>query len=382
MKKALLIDSGFSAIPIYKAIKNEGYEVHTVGNRESDPLALINEYHHLIDYSKIEIVRDLVNTENIDVLIPGCTDLSYKIASELDPKNTKLRIDTLDQHIRINDKKLFRALCQQLDIPTPNAYESFPKISQWPVIVKPADSFSGKGITVVHKGFDEYNTAVELATFHSPTNNSVTEDFISGDLYSYSAFLEDNRIVSGFFVKEYCTTNPYVVDTSYVVEDTNESWMNTIKHSITKISKELDLNDGLLHTQFIVDQEKAFIIEATRRCPGDLYSELIQLSTGYEYVKSYVKKFLGEKLQSSTPFSYKKVLRHTISSRNNIPLEAIQFKKDVNLIKLVPIKKVGEEFSSEKRQRCAVLFLKFTSKSNLKSTVLSIIDKNLYSTSL
>ena len=54
--------------------------------------------------------------------------------------------------------------------------------------------------------------------------------------------------------------------------------------------------DGLIHTQFISDNNTFSLIEVTRRCPGDLYSKLIQMSTGINYSELYSMPFMGLEL--------------------------------------------------------------------------------------
>ena len=64
----------------------------------------------------------------------------------------------------------------------------------------------------------DINQAFETACDVSKTKDALIEEYIEGQLYSYSAFVQKKKVVAGFFVQEDSTTNPFAVDTSRVVE--------------------------------------------------------------------------------------------------------------------------------------------------------------------
>ena len=71
-----------------------------------------------------------------------------------------------------------------------------------------------------------------------------------------------------------------------------------LKEKVELISERLSLVDGLLHVQFILDSGRYWFVEMTRRCPGDLYSLLIEMSTGF-YTQKAIFLVLSEKVFGS-----------------------------------------------------------------------------------
>ncbi len=73
---------------------------------------------------------------------------------------------------------------------------------RYPLLVKPSDSFSGRGVTKV---FDrtELAAAVADARRNSRSAEVVIEEFIEGSLHSHSAFIKDQEIAFDVFVDEY-----------------------------------------------------------------------------------------------------------------------------------------------------------------------------------
>ena len=56
--RVLLIDSSFAAYGIYQALCEMSIEVFTIGNREDDYLAIINQDKHILkDYSCLDAVE-------------------------------------------------------------------------------------------------------------------------------------------------------------------------------------------------------------------------------------------------------------------------------------------------------------------------------------
>ncbi|MCG6414187.1 ATP-grasp domain-containing protein, partial [Vibrio fluvialis] len=152
--------------------------------------------------------------------------------------------------------------------------EDFPFPGRY--ICKPVDAFSGRGVSVIDgMDIDSVANADEVARSVSHTGRSLFETFVEGQLYSYSAFIEQRKVVESFVVIEGSSSNPYAVDTSYVDDEFNEDARAVLKKSIEAIAQHLQLRDGLVHLQFILADGQPYLIEITRRCPGDLYSKLI-----------------------------------------------------------------------------------------------------------
>ena len=116
------------------------------------------------------------------------------------------------------------------------------------------------------------------------------------------------------------------------------------------------------------------MIEITRRCPGDLYSQLIELSTGYKYAQTYARPFVKHKI-SVRKNKIKKswIMRHTISQSVESVLGSIQFKIPVLMEKMVPISLAGDIVKASPFSRIALIFF----RSNLEKELLEVYQKTL-----
>ncbi len=317
--KVLLLGTSFSAVPVAEILLSLGYEVSICGSLTADPLVTWGLKHYIIDYKDYAAIEKIISAEKYDYVIPSCNDASYRTLAEISKRYFIPGIDNNENSQIFLDKLKFKQVIKELGIPTPKSYNYQDAIDMFSInnttkslIVKPSDSFAGRGCQVVRNKDDLIN-AIEEATRHSKKGQVIIEDFITGTLHSYSAFISSQEIVADFFVDEFCTVYPYQVNNSNHPSKLASHIRLQMKHAITKLTNHINLSDGLIHTQFILHNETPYLIESMRRCPGDLFGLLVQHSTGYQYYLNYVLPFLGKK-----PSQYQKgdelpYIRHTIS---------------------------------------------------------------------
>ena len=383
MPKVLLVDTNFSSVPIYDFLGQSGYEVYACGNNPNDCIAKFAPNFFCIDYSDHQSLQELISSLNIDYVIPGCNDLSYKSCAVINSHNNFYAIDSVTATDTLNNKKEFRAFASDISLSVPKSFSDLQDVfSQgiWPVIIKPTDAYSGRGTSIV---FEEdvcrLENAIEQAKLFSRSNSYVIEEFVTGQLFSHSAFVGGGRIVQDFIVEEHGTANSFVVDTSRVIYDFPNNVLEKIRDSVLWMVNSLNLVDGLIHTQFIKNDEQFWLIEVTRRCPGDLYSQLIELSTSFPYVEAYVRPFLNSKLElNEFNINEKFVMRHTISQTTDCPVNSVQFKIPIQIENLVPLSLAGDMVKASPFGRVGILFAKTQSSSELNSLFEATLKRNLY----
>ena len=292
--KALLLDTGFSAAPILRALKREGLEVVTLGRDARDDLVPESDSYIEGDYADVSCVVQAFLDLEADIIVPGCTDVSYLSASRA---AAELKLSGYDDPAVVailHSKHHFRDLCRELGVPSPQVYPQMTAAldSGKPLIVKPVDSFSGRGVTVLKDpDLESCERAVLMAKAASATQTVILEDYIEGQLYSHSAFLHHGRVVVHFSVMEFGFESEFTVDTSFLGSDQYAAQLNDM---VERIARRVNISSGLIHLQYLLRDQEIFIIELARRCPGDLYAELIRRSTGYDYARAYVSCFLGQ----------------------------------------------------------------------------------------
>jgi len=379
MSKVLLVDTNFSSAPIYQELITMGHEVHVAGGNPQDYLAKSSTNYWPINYADIQSLQSLVDKEKYDFVVPGCNDRSYESCTLLDGDVCK-GVDPYDISQTLNNKGLFKRWAQQAGFPVAQLQDPKQTGLRWPLIVKPVDAYSGKGVTIL-KCPDEKGlaSAIDLAKEASRSKDYLIEDFVEGQLYSHSAFLQAHRVQRDFVVREDGSVNPFVVDTSCVAWDFSFTVLSRIRECIEAISSQLGLVDGLIHTQFILKDDQFWLIELTRRCPGDLYSQLIELSSGFAYARNYAESFLNQKHSISTSKQTRQnILRHTVTVGTSCTFDHLHFEEPVWMERWVSLSLAGDSLKPSPASRVGIMFCKSSDDKELARLYDLALTRKLY----
>jgi len=379
-QKALLVGSSFSAAPIFFALKNYGLHVSVCGNVKYDPCHQYADKSFYIDYSKPEELMRVVESEKFDYLVPTCNDYSYMSCAPVAEKHGFFGFDRTEVANILHTKSEFRQVTEKYLLPVPRfkRQKKGQRVEsgdlRFPILVKPIDSFSGRGMTKVNC-YTELPVAVSDAIQASRSDEVVLEEFVEGTLHSHSAFIENQKVVIEYFVDEFCTIYPYQVNCSNHPSVVLDHIRTGVRNVINQLASALGLNDGLLHTQFIVSGDEFWIIECMRRCPGDLYGSLIEFSTGVNYADLFVRPFLNMPLPNeSRELATKFFGRHTISIQN--PQINFCFSHNIPAmnVDLVPLKSSGEILGAAPFDKLAILFAEFNDRETMLNVTPSLAD--------
>lgn len=364
----LILDSTFACKGIYDSLIAMGHSVFTIGNRKDDFFACNNlNRHFFCDYSDYELVKKIINDNEINSIVPGCTDASLNTFHKL---NSKLGDETQNKIIQLclNKKELYNFF-KESSVKCPPEYCS--DDSQHLVIVKPVDSFSGRGITVVDpRNKSALDAAQKYAESHSDSAEATSNIYIDGQLISFSVVMCDDYFNFISCVNEYCTQSEFKVDASYCVAPDVFVKDKRLVEDLNKIRRSIKMKYPVfLHFQCIKTESETYFIEMMMRHPGDLYSSLVHQSTGVPYSDLYVSTFLNKQnhdVYSVNLQNIKPIIRLTLSS--NTSFNTIQFNtNNVDSVEIIPLKSLGD--SLESSSRVGIAFMHLDTKSCLDTYI-------------
>jgi phosphoribosylaminoimidazole carboxylase (NCAIR synthetase) len=377
MRRVLVLGGSFSAIEMIKCAKGLGFYVIVCSGDQNEPGHSISNESVYLDYSDIKAVCEYVSSNPIDFVIPTSNDAAYRTGLELNQNFNFPGFDSLETGLKFLEKNKFRDLCHELGLAAPNFRisdeASLVRVQsefQFPFLVKPIDGFSGKGIIKIVNADER----VEMEALDWSENSQkcyVIEEFLEGTLHSHSAFIKSGGIINDFFVDEFCMLNEFAVDSSNHPSHLGQLVKHQVREMILRALEHLDLVDGLIHTQFIVSNGKPFLIESMRRCPGDLYPNLINLSTGFDYIYNYVAPFLQVPVQDSGSFKNEDlpIARFTIASKQATNANAINVPWACLGFRFYPLLKSGEHLDPFPEAKVGVLFAQLPTLEALFSLV-------------
>lgn len=369
-KKLLLCDANFCVLPIVETVMTRGYHLSVVGAKIDDPAHLIANNSITINYSDINLLYKHISQNSYDGLIPGCNDKSYISLAYIAKEMNFPGFDDYETVLNIHNKERFRKISQHYNYPIPKSINSIENIKslELPVLVKPTDSFSGKGVNIANT-LDELKEYWEIAKTFSASDSAIIEEFIEGDLYSHSAFIKNGKIIIDFFVNEYCTVYPYQVNSSNVSTQLDAGIQESLRNWTEKFADDLKLCDGLVHTQFISNNTTFYLIEVARRCPGDLYSQLIQKSTGINYAELYAMPFCGLELPDKIEKSETKfIARHTVSVEEDCIFISSSLNIKNTTIQNIQLKYSGEQMKAAPFDKSGIYFIEYQSAKEMEES--------------
>ena len=161
---------------------------------------------------------------------------------------------------------------------------------KFPVIVKPTDRSGSRGITKVYN-VDEIENAVHYATKDSFEKSAIIEEFIEGNEYSCECISYHGKHHFLTFTKKYTTGAPNFIETGHrEPSDIKEEYQEKIKQNIFQALDALNIQNSASHAEFKIERDGNFgIIEIGARMGGDcIGSDLVRISTGYDFVKMVI----------------------------------------------------------------------------------------------
>ena len=373
MKKALILGGSHRDIPLIMAAKKLGFFVITLGDRDYYIGYKFSDKNYKIDFTDLEKVSKVIEAEKIDVLIPGCGEKALLNTVILGKKYKIGNFDSLEAVNIIHDKWKFKEFCQKRGINVPKGVKitscenTVLENISLPCIVKPLNLSGGRGVCVV-KSKDELKSAVKHALEVSENNEVLIEEFIEGELLACSVFVRNGRIGYSFVGKDDVYLNKYLVSSAYPIEIKDEV-LGKLKQNVEKIIADLSLKDGPFHLQFILKDDIPYIIDVTRRIPGDLYPYLIEFSTGIRYSEAVVKAYMGYNIDPTLLKEKEKkfIIRHCIMSSKNGVLKDILVNKEVKekIIYELYLMEKGTNIDNYLRQQVGIVFLEFNSEKEM-----------------
>ena len=303
MKKIAIIGASELQNPLILKVKEMGYETHVFAWECGDIGEKTADYFHPISITEKEDILEKCKEINVDAVCTIASDLGNVVASFVArqmglPANSEYCIK-----VSSNKYEMRKAFAENniavpifFEISNADSLESLDDI-RYPVIVKPTDRSGSRGITKLDspKGLDE---AIKKAIELSFEKKAIVEEYIGGNEYSMECISFEGEHKMLAVTKKYTTGAPHFIETGHMEpSDLSEQTIENAKEEIFKALDALDIQMGASHSEFKVDNEGNIkIIEIGSRMGGDcIGSDLVRLSTGYDFTKMVIQTALGEK---------------------------------------------------------------------------------------
>lgn len=200
-----------------------------------------------------------------------------------------------------NNKFMMREAFSKAGVPCPRyikvtSVDEIPNGGCFPLIVKPTDRSGSLGITKVESS-DDLRQAVATALDRSFKKEAVIEEYIEGREISVE-FISYKGVHYPLQITDKVTTGaPHFVELEHHQPAQLDKDQYAEIYELTKKAlNALGVTNGASHSEYkITEDGKVYVMEIGARMGGDFIgSDLVQLSTGYDFVKGVIQMALGE----------------------------------------------------------------------------------------
>lgn len=302
MKKLAIIGASYLQQPLIEKAKSLGIETHVfawqcgdIGEKTADvfyPISIVEKEEILAKCREIGV--DGVCSIASDL---AAITVNY-VASEMGLVGNTMECTAIS-----TNKHLMREAFEKNGDPSPKSLlvESINDLNveklNFPVIVKPTDRSGSRGITKLYSA-DGLAEAIENAKSQGFEKKALVEEFATGQEYSveYVSYRGEHHFLA--LTKKFTTGAPGFIETGHLEPaPISEQTLNAVKQVVSHALDSLQIKNSASHTELKIAADGTIrIIEIGGRMGGDcIGSNLVELSTGIDFVKCVIDLALGEK---------------------------------------------------------------------------------------
>lgn len=301
MKKIVIIGANeFQNRLILKA-KEMGYETHVFAWQDGSIGESTADYFYPISITEKDLILEECKKIKPIAVTSIASDLAVVTVNYV-AEQLGLVCNGTDTTLFTTNKFEMRKQLRKYNLPVPHfgIVESYTQAKdlnmKYPLIVKPTDRSGSRGVTKVTND-KELEEAVDYATSYAFEKKAIVEEYLSGEEFSCEciSYKGEHHLLA--ITKKYTTGAPHFIETGHKEPaGLSKEMYERVEEIIKKSLDVLCIVNGASHPEIKIDSNgKIGIIEIGARMGGDcIGSDLVFLSTGYDFLKMVIQTASGE----------------------------------------------------------------------------------------
>ena len=300
-EKIAVLGANEPLIPFYRQARNLGYEIIGFAWNEGSVCKSYCDKFYPVSFAEKERILELCRMEKVN----GIT--SFSLESALPTviyvaQKMGLVSNTEECLARTQSKYAQRCILEHAGIAVPKYYriEKEQDLAQvecrFPVIVKPVDSGGSQGISKVDFR-DNLPEAFRYAAGYSRSGQAIVEEYIDGREFSVEYISHQGQHHFLQITDKVTSGAPRFVELQHhQPADITPVVQQSIRSMVEKALDALLIENSPSHTEIKLNSSgDLYIIETGARMGGDyISSDLVRLSTGYDFVEGAIKLALNQ----------------------------------------------------------------------------------------
>lgn len=304
MKKAIVLGGTLPHVTLIEKLKNRGFKVILVDYLEKPYAKKYADKHIQASTLDLEAVTEIARTESVDLVISTCIDQANVTACYVSEKLGLPHPYSYKTALAVTDKLQMKKIMVNNHILTSKFLRiksvDEPKLSElkYPLIVKPVDCNSSKGVKKIEAGDSHLVEAIKTAIDFSRTKEAIIEEFVTGTEIGIDTFVV-NGIAHVLMIKERRKVKKnnggiqQILGCTWPLPEYDKILVEA-ERIANSIAKAFELRNCALMIQAILQGDQISVIEFGARIGGGESFRIIKNSTSFDYVEASINSFLGE----------------------------------------------------------------------------------------
>lgn len=277
MKKMLFLGDSNETYEFLKYAQKEGFYTIVTDYFEpqhSTAKLLANEY-WMISTADLNRLEQKCREENIQAVISGCSDFNIEMSIQL-CKRMGLPCYCTEEAWNISkDKELFKRLCREAGVPTPNDYDVTKALTReevsrviFPVMVKPVNLCGNAGVSYCYNE-EELINAYHYAESLSNRDKIIVERMLQGvEFCSYYIFAEGEASFLTLCIRlPESGEPPFCYSMNTTINNFTEKYLKEMDSPVKEVLKKIGCLEGIACVQCIWDYDGHFYAFEMCYCP-------------------------------------------------------------------------------------------------------------------
>jgi biotin carboxylase len=298
--KLAIIGASYLQLPLVQKAKEMGVETHCFAWTDGAVCKDYCDFFYDISVTEKETILKICKELNVDGVTTIATDLPMITIAYI-TQEMGLVGNSFATAVQSTDKAIMRSCFDKEKVSSPkfldvsSALIELPKVYKLPVIVKPVDRSGSRGVTKVDD-IEQLEKAISIALEQSISGRAIVEEFIEGQEVSVETISWKGKHYILAVTDKVTTGAPHFVELEHhQPSDLSSEIIEKIKILTLEGLNAVGITYGAAHTEVKINEEgMPFIIEIGGRMGGDFIgSDLVRLTTGYDYVKAVINVALN-----------------------------------------------------------------------------------------
>lgn len=297
--KVLVLAGGADQVALIQELKKRGHEVVLLDYFDNPPAKSYADKHIVASTLDLLAVEKHAREEQVSLICTACTDQALLTVSYVSERLGLPCYIDYQTGLNVTNKSFMKKVLSDNGIPTArfaivdSPSDSIIKGFEYPLVVKPVDCNSSKGVKRVDS-IEEYRQYIMEAIQYSRTKTAIVEEFKEGKEISADFYIESG------VVKLLSATSSIKIRNkkSFTILCSDYPALSQMQEKkVTKIAQEIaeafNLDNTPLLVQMIVNNDDINVIEFSARMGGGSKYKLIEILSGVNIMSKYVDLILG-----------------------------------------------------------------------------------------